>query len=391
MTIAPPLRYPLSDIDYDEQEVEAVAEVVRGKWLSLGPRTAEFEETLAEFLGAKHAVAVSNCTAALHLAMLACGLGPGDEVLVPSYTFVATANAITYVGATPVFVDITGPGDLNLDPGDVEAKITPRTRAIVPVHLAGFPAAMDRIMAIARRHHLAVIEDACHAIGTRYAGSGGKSFPGRMAGTIGDAGCFSFFANKSLATGEGGMLVTDDDAIAARVRLARSHGMSKSSWDKASGRATDYDIEQVGYNYRCTELTAALGLVQLGKLPASTRRRKSLVARYRQRLGGAGGLAVPFLDRIDDSSHYIFPVLVADASRRNEFRQRLLARGIQTSVHYPPVHCFTHYRQACPDTPLLERTVDAASREVTLPLHPLLDETDIDAICDGVLNELGEM
>lgn len=388
MTTASPLKYQLSDIDYDEREVEAVAEVIRGKWLSLGPKTAEFEQRFAEFLGAKHAVAVSSCTAALHLAMLALKLGPGDEVLVPSYTFVATANAITYVGAKPVFVDITGPDDLNLDPDDVEAKITPRTKAIVPVHLAGFPADMDRIMAIAKEYDLVVIEDACHAIGGRYSGVAGEGSSAAMVGTRGNASCFSFFANKSLVTGEGGMLVTNDDEIAAAVRLARSHGMTKSSWDKASGRATDYDVRQVGYNYRCTELTSALGLVQLAKLPTAIQRRRALAARYHSRLSKIDGLSLPFARQFASSSHYLFPVLVASASHRDSFRQRLLARGIQTSVHYPPVHCFSHYREACPTTAPLTRTLDASKREATLPLHPLLRGSDVDAISEAVIAEI---
>ena len=181
------------------------------------------------------------------------------------------------------------------------------------------------------------------------------------------------------------------DEIAAAVRLARSHGMTKSSWDKASGRATDYDVREVGYNYRCTELTSALGLVQLGKLPAAIQRRRALAARYHARLGGAEGLSLPFAPRFDRSSHYLFPVLVADASDRDAFRQRLLSRGIQTSVHYPPVHCFSHYREACPDATGLTRTVDASRREATLPLHPLLDENDIDAISDAVLCEIGAL
>lgn len=377
-------RYQLSDVDMGDREAEAVAEVVRSKWLSLGPRTAHFEQKFAAHMNAKHAVAVANCTAALHLALLAVDVGPGDEVLLPSYTFVASANAVLYTGATPVFVDITGPGDLNLDPDDLASKITPRTKAILVVHLAGYLAGMHRIMAIANRHGLAVVEDACHAIGARYEGPAGSDYNSHFAGTIGNVGCFSFFANKNLVTGEGGMLITDDDRIAERLRRARSHGMTKSSWDKAAGRATDYDVIDLGYNYRCTELTAALGMIQLEKLSAANAKRRNLAERYKRLLGEVTGIRVPFLERTDDCSHHIFPLLVNDSADRPAFRQRLAELGVQTSVHYPPVHQFTHYRNLLTAEPHLPRTIDAAAREVTLPLHPLLAESDIDEICTAV-------
>jgi dTDP-4-amino-4,6-dideoxygalactose transaminase len=380
-------RYQLSDVDMGEREAEAVADVVRSKWLSLGPRTAEFEHKFANHLNAQHAVAIANCTAALHLALVAVDVGPGDEVLLPSYTFVASANAVLYNRATPVFVDIVGPHDLNLDPDDLESKISPRTKAILVVHLAGYFADMDRIMQIARKHGLAVVEDACHAIGSRYEGSPGSAFAGRYAGTIGDAGCFSFFANKNLVTGEGGMLVTESEQIAERVRRARSHGMTKSSWDKAAGRATDYDVIDLGYNYRCTEITAALGMVQLTKLAGAHEQRRILAARYKELLADAPGITIPFEHRTEDSSNHIFPILVAEADERTTFRQQLQDHGIQTSVHYPPVHQFTHYRRLVGE-PSLPRTVDAAAREVTLPMHPLLVEADIDAICASVLRAL---
>jgi dTDP-4-amino-4,6-dideoxygalactose transaminase len=379
-----PYRYQLSDVDMGEAEAQAVAEVVRSKWLSLGPRTAEFEQQFAKHMQANHAVAIANCTAALHLALAAVDVGPGDEVLLPSYTFVASANAVLYCGATPVFVDIIGPTDLNLDPADLESKITPRTKAILVVHLAGYLADMDRIMQIARRHNLAVVEDACHAIGALYEANPGSEFHGRFAGTIGDAGCFSFFANKNLVTGEGGMLVTHNDQVAERVRRARSHGMTKSSWDKAAGRATDYDVVSLGYNYRCTELTAALGMIQLAKLQNANRQRRVLVDRYKKILADVPGITIPFDDRRDDSSNHIFPILLSEADQRTTFREALQQDGIQTSVHYPPVHQFTHYRRLI-EEPDLPRTVDAAAREVTLPLHPLMVESDVDEISAAVM------
>ena len=371
--------YHLSDVDLGEEEAQAVADVVRSKWLSAGPRTAEFEAAFSDFMGGSHAVALSNCTAALHLALAALDIGPGDEVLLPSYTFVATANAVLYQGATPVFVDIIGPQDLNLDPADLEAKITRRSKAIIAVHLAGFPAGMDAIMALADRHGLAVVEDACHAIGS--------DWKGRKAGTIGHIGCFSFFANKNLVTGEGGMAVTADKDLAQRIRLGRSHGMTKSSWDKASGRASDYDVVQLGYNYRPTELTAALGLIQLRKLAAANERRRAMAIAYRRELGGVEGLTLPFADRID-GAHHIFPVLLDDPAERSSFRDRVKEAGVQTSVHYPPVHRFSQYWERFGVNANVPRTDTVAAREVTLPLHPLLNEADVQAIAGLVAEAL---
>lgn len=379
------MRYLLSDIDMGEEEVNALADVVRSKWLSLGPRTEAFEQRFAEVFGVKHAIAVSSCTASLHLALAGCGIGPGDEVLVPSYTFVASVNAVVYVGARPVFVDIGGPHDLNLSVDDLEAKITPRTAAILPVHIAGFAAELDRVMAIAERHGLVVVEDACHAIGARYEGAAASLYAGRKLGTLGTAGCFSFFANKNMTTGEGGMIVTNDSQLATYARRCRSHGMTKLSWDRAYGRAVDYDVVSIGYNYRCTELTAALGLVQLAKLEGGNRKRRQLTDRYRRRLKGCPGITLPFGDRLDDSGCHVFPILIEGAEHRPLLRERLRARGIQTSVHYPPAHLFSHYRKLAPNPQGLERTVEVAAREITLPLHPLLCDRDVDIICKEVL------
>jgi dTDP-4-amino-4,6-dideoxygalactose transaminase len=379
------MKYLLSEIDVGEEEARAVADVVRSKWLSMGPRTAEFEARFADMWGVKHAIAVSNCTAALHLAIKACGIGPGDEVLVPSYTFVASANAVLYQGAIPVFVDINGPGDLNLSVADLESKIGPRTAAILPVHIAGYSADMDRIMGIAERHGLAVIEDACHGIGARFEGSRFSPWTGRKLGAIGTVGCFSFFANKNLVTGEGGMIVTNDDKAAETARRCRSHGMTKSSWDRASGRATDYDVVDLGYNYRSTELTAALGLVQLAKLDKANTKRRLLARCYQQRLAACPFITLPFRDRQDESSHHIFPILLHDGAQRPLFRRLLQEQGIQTSVHYPPVHLFTQYvGKASRQNGSLQMTTSVSQREVTLPLHPLLSERDVDTISEQV-------
>ena len=378
-----PPRYLLSDADLGEEEALAVADVVRSKWLSVGQQTADFESEFAEFVGCGQAIATSSATASLHLAMLALGIGPGDEVLVPSYTFVASVNAIAYVGATPVFVDIVGPSDLNLDLDDLAAKVSPRTRAVVVVHLAGYLADMNGIMALAEAHGFAVVEDAAHAVGARDLTPG--PYQGCSAGTIGALGCFSFFANKNLVTGEGGMTTSDDETLARAVRLGRSHGMTKTSWDKATGRATDYDIHEIGYNYRPTELTSALGRIQLRKLPAAQERRRVLTERYRSRLSVLPDIVIPFADHTAGSAYHIMPLILPNAEMRRPFRSALERRGVQTSVHYPPSHRFTHYERTQPDT-ALPRTEDVASREVTVPLHTLIAVSDIDEISDLIIS-----
>ncbi|MEM1444742.1 MAG: DegT/DnrJ/EryC1/StrS family aminotransferase [Planctomycetota bacterium] len=378
------MRYLVSDADLGEAEAQAAADVVRSKWLSVGPRTADFETAFAEKMRVEHAVLVSSCTAGLHLALLAVGVGPGDEVLVPSFTFVASVNAILYCGATPVFVDITSEHDFNIDVEDLARKITPRTKAAVVVHLAGYPCEMDTVMSLSDQHGFRVVEDACHAIGAEYAGKPGSPYAGRRAGTIGHAGCFSFFANKNFVTGEGGMVVTHDEAIAKTVRLGRSHGMTKTSWDKASGRASAYDVVQPGFNYRATEITAAIGLIQLEKLDRHNATRRAMVARYRELLADHPDLTLPFADRLDDSAHHIMPVMLRPGIDREALRNQLQDAGVQTTLHYPPVHRFSHIAAQAPDPGPLPVTDDVSARELTLPLHPLLTTDDVDAICEIV-------
>lgn len=365
----------LSDIDYGQEEFDRVADVVRSKWLSMGDVTREFEARFAEYLGVKHAFLVSSGTAALHLANLAVGVGPGDEVIVPSLTFVATANAAVYCGATPVFADIVGPHDLNVSPEDIAAKISPRIKAITVVHYGGYPADMDAICEIARQHGLAVIEDAAHAPGA--------SWKGRMAGTIGDVGCFSFFSNKNLVTGEGGAVVTNDDALAVKIRLMRSHGMTSLSYDRHKGHAFSYDVVRLGYNYRATEITAALACVQLGKLESNNERRRALTGRYRECLREIDGLEVPFAVYAGRSSCHLMPVLLPRGIDRAAVMTHLREEGIQSSIHYPPIHRFEWHRSRFP-APRLPVTEEIASRELTLPLHVLMNEWDVATSCGAL-------
>jgi dTDP-4-amino-4,6-dideoxygalactose transaminase len=370
-------RVPLSDIVVDDALAGAVMDAIRSGWWSMGPRVDEFEREFAGFCRAEHALAVANGTAALHLALLAVGCGPGDEVIVPSLNFVAAANAIAVTGAEPVFCDIVGPDELNLDPADVEAAVTPRTRAVVVLHYAGYPCAMDQIDAVAERHGLAVVEDAAHAPGA--------SLRGRMCGTLGRVGCFSFFSNKNLPVGEGGMIVTADQELATRLRLLRSHGMTTLTWDRHHGHASSYDVVAPGFNYRLDEVRAVLGLVQLRRLPEENAARGRISARYRDALDGVLGLTMPFRGGAEGrvSSHHLAIVLLPQGVDRAAMRRTLDAEGIQTSVHYPPIHTFTQYRAAA-ERRELPRTDAVADRLLTLPLYGRMSDEQVETVIEAL-------
>ncbi len=371
-------RVPLADIDFDEQEVQAVTDVVRSRWLSMGSVTQQFEEEFAAFIGAKYTVAVTNATAALHLACIAAGIGLGDEVIVPSLTFVATANAIRYAGAVPVFADIESLDWLTISPASIEACITGKTRAIMVMHYAGFACDMPAIMEIARRHGLVVLEDSAHAIGSR--------LEGRSLGTWGAVGCYSFFSNKNMTTGEGGMLATDDPALAERLRLLRSHGMTTLSWDRHQGHASTYDVVDLGYNYRIDEMRSAIGRVQLRKLPTGNERRRKLTGLYRELLAElVPEMLMPFAGERGTSCYHILPVLLPEGTDRGQFMDAMKDRGIQTSNHYPPVHHFMIYREeaAKRKTPL-PYTEEASRRQVTLPLFSTMTEEQVLWVVEAV-------
>jgi dTDP-4-amino-4,6-dideoxygalactose transaminase len=381
MTSTIAYRIPLFDLAFDDREYEAVLQTLRERWISMGPRTEEFERRFAELLGTPHAAAVSNCTAALHLALLALGVGRDDEVIVPSLTFVATVAAVRYVGAAPVFCDVQGPQNPTIDPEQIERSIGPKTRAIVVMHYAGFPCDMDPILAIAKRHGLAVVEDAAHAPGSRYRG--------RALGTIGDIGCFSFFSNKNITTAEGGMITTGDPERFRRIKLLRSHGMTTLSFDRARGHSTTYDVVEVGYNYRLDDIRAALGIVQLGRLSLDRERRILLRQRYLSRLAEREDVIVPFQASREEASNYILPIVLRESSPadRESVRNELARRGIQTSVHYPAVHKFSVYQ---PFTRALPKTEYFADRTLTLPLYPALQAEQVDEVCDALADVLDD-
>ena len=360
-------KIPLFELNFDSAEEQAALEVIRSGWISTGPKVSEFEEKFAAMLGAGHAVALSNCTVALHLAMILCGIEKDDEIICPSLTFVATCNAIRYAGAKPVFADVKGFEDMTIDPEDIERKVTARTKAVVVMHYGGFACDMDAIMAIASRHGLKVIEDACHGPMSEY--------KGRKLGTIGDIGCFSFFSNKNISTGEGGMLVSNSESFYERARLLRSHGMTSMSYERSEGHSTGYDVIELGYNYRMDDIHAAIGLAQLSKIGGDLVRRGEVRRLYLELLKDVEGIVVPFRDYMEFTSNYIFTIILKDSNvaRRDAVRSRLAEAGIQTSVHYPAVHRFSIYREFSASLPVTEYISDNL---ITLPMYSgLKDET----------------
>ncbi len=372
---------PLFDVQLEQHHLDAVADTLRSGWLTMGPRTAEFEAAFAEHLDCKHAIALANCTAALHLAYLAAGVGPGDEVVVPAITFVATAAAARYCGAEPVFADVKGKHDLGIDPEDVARRITPRTKAVCAVHYGGYAADLEALRAVCEDAGVPLIEDVAHAPSATPVGDT------RKLGTHGLAGCFSFFSNKVLSCGEGGLLSTDDDEVAAQVRSLRSHAMTTGTWDRHRGHAHGYDVVGVGYNYRMDEPRAALLTARLTGLEDDIAARRRLVHRYRSMLADLPGVTVPYEDEeVDTSSCYVMPVIVDDAELRDPLRAFMNEeRRVQTSVLYPALHELTAYTDRASELP---RSEFVGRAELTLPLFPTLSEDDQDrvvsALADGV-------
>ena len=362
---------PLFNLNYGQEELDAVTETINSKWISTGPKCLELEEKFAKALNAKYAVSVSNCTDALHLSCVLCGFGPGDEVICPSLTFAASVNCIRYVGATPVFCDITGLDNMNINPECIGKLITPKTKGIVVVHMAGFPADMDAIMKIAKDYNLKVIEDACHGPLSEY--------KGKKIGTIGDVSTFSFFSNKNISTGEGGILVTNNEEFAARAKLLRSHGMTTMSYQRASGHATTYDIVELGYNYRLDDIHASLAIAQLDKLQTDLEKRIHVRDEYLRLLKNIPGIIVPFADNKEFVSNYICPIVLENSTKefRDKVRDYIHSKGVQTSVHYPPIHKFSIYKEFTCCLPVTEYVTD---NEITLPMYAALTDEQVEFI-----------
>jgi perosamine synthetase len=380
---APGLALPLTRPLLDEEESQAVVEVLQSGWLVQGPKVAAFEELVAEYVGARHAVATSSCTTALHLALVLLGIGPGDEVLVPSFTFIATANAVRHAGATPVFVDID-PRTYNVDPRRLEAAISPRTRAVMPVHQLGLAADLDPIAAIARARGLHLIEDAAPALGATYKGT--------RVGGRGNVTCFSFHPRKAITTGEGGMIVTDDGELAERARMLRAHGMSVS--DLARHRATAPTIEQypqVGYNYRLSDLHAAIGIAQMKKLAFVLERRQEVALRYSQALAEFDFMRLPYSSPETPHTYQSYMIELASEApaTRDRLMHELLGRGVPTRRGVMAVHLEPCYRSV-PPAPSLPVTERAAQNSLLLPIYAAMTPAEQDYVIEQVRRVLRE-
>lgn len=371
----------------EEDEIAEVVAALRSGWIGMGPRTLQFERDFAAYVGAKHAIAVNSCTAALHLALIAAGVGPGDEVITTPMTFAATANVIVHQGATPVFADIDRRTH-NIDPARVAAKITPRTKALMPVHMHGRPADLDPLLALARQHNLTVIEDAAHAAEAIYRG--------RHVGSVGHFTAFSFYATKNITTGEGGMLTTDDDAAAARLRLLRLHGISKDAWKRYSADGfIPYETIEPGFKYNMLDLTAALGLHQLRRVEKNLALRERYVALYNEAFAELPGVTIPALEPVgrgDRHAQHLYPIVLdldALTIARPAFITALQERNIGTGIHFTAVHLHQYYRErfgfARGDLPEAEYVSD---RTVSLPLSPALTERDVDDVIEAVTEVL---
>ncbi len=367
---------PLTKPYFDADEIAEIKGVLDSGWVTQGPKVKEFEEGVARKIQSKHAIAITNCTSALHLALLCSGISSGDEVLVADYTFPATGHAVLYCGAKPIFVDID-PYSYNIDPEKIEALITKKTRAIIPVHTFGQPARMDEIVNIAQDYDLSLIEDAACALGAQY--------KGKYAGAIGDIGCFSFHARKGITTGEGGMLVTNNDEIATKSRYLSTFGMT-SAWEREKkGRFLVPEFIDVGYNYKMSDITAAIGVAQLRRLDKIIERKRTLARYWDTRLDEIEGIKKPYVDPDTISIYQSYVALLDPTLDRNKMIQDLLLRGIQTQIgtyalHMQPVY---HAPQTCPCSQ------NVFHRAISLPMYYTLQESVIDEVADSIEHIIG--
>ena len=374
---------PFSRPWIDETEIEAVSQVLASKWISSGARVREFERAFAEYLGVKHAIAVSSCTAALHLSLVVSGISIGDEVITTPYTFTATAEAIRYVGAKPVFVDIE-PDTLNINIDNIEQAITPKTKAIIPVHIAGLPCEMDELQSICHKYNLILIDDAAHALPTQY--------NGQFIGNLGNLSAFSFYANKNLTTAEGGMITTNNDAYAGQLQTMRLHGIDKDAWSRQSRRSVwRYDITSEGYKYNMTDIQAAMGLCQLMKLNKQHEHRRNIAEIYQNELQKIPQISPPFVPENENEHSWHLYIIQLQETDRDEFVDTLRAENIECSVHYIPLHLFDFYQKQYGykegDFPYAEEVFE---RVVSLPLHPGLSNDDVYTVIEAISNILEE-
>jgi dTDP-4-amino-4,6-dideoxygalactose transaminase len=357
--------------------------VLRSGWWTYGPVGRQLEEEYAAFIGVPHAIAVSSGTAALHLAFAALGLKSGEQVLMPALNFVAAANCAVHLGALPKFVDVSSCHYPLTTVEILESAITPKTRGICILHYGGFPCEMDAISRLAAERGLWLVEDAAHAPGSRW--------QNKACGAWGNVGCFSFFGNKNLTCGEGGMITTSDAALAQKLRTIRSHGMSLLTWDRHQGHQASYDVSEAGYNYRMDDLRAAILGVQLASLPEANRRRAERRKWYVSRLSGKQHWIIPFEDSGNESSHHLFTIVLDRRLERVHIMSALKLKGIQTSVHYPPIHTFSFYRSLVPEQPELPVTEDLGRRIMTLPLYPDMTREQVDWVCECLFQAVADV
>ena len=360
----------------EEDEIKEVVDTLKSGWLTMGPKTIEFEKLIAEYTGAKHAIAVNSCTAALHLSLIVLGIGKGDEVITTLFTFASTGNVIVHTGAKPVFVDIERE-TYNIDPEKIKEAITPKTKAIIPVHYAGQPCDMKAIMEIAEDYSLFVVEDAAHAIGAEY--------EGRRIGTFGTTTCFSFYATKNMTTGEGGAITTNDDKLGDKLRILRLHGISKDAWKRYSEKGNwYYEIENCGWKYNMTDMQAALGIHQIKKLDTFIEIRRRYAQIYNEELRKIGGLITPYEKPNVKHVYHLYPILLENYNR-DEFIEKMQEKSIGCSVHFIPLHLHPFYKNIFGfkkgDFTNAEWIYE---REVSLPLYPKMKEEDIHGVVNTV-------
>ena len=375
-------KVQLFKLNYDEKESQAVKDVVDNGWITMGEKTREFENRFSkEVVDNVGCVAVSSCTAALHMALLSLDLKENDEVIIPALTFVADMNVVKIVGAKPVLADSESYENWNISARTIKKVITPKTKAVIIVHFAGYPCEMDEIVKLCKENNIALIEDCAHAPGAKY--------KGRAVGTFGDYGCFSFFTNKNLSVGEGGMICSKDEEKLKTARLIRSHGMDALTLDRHKGRAITYDVIRPGLNYRIDEMRSALGLVQLDKLEKANQSRKKLVERYIENLKNCEKIKIPFLNLENIKSVYhIFPVLLDEKLDRLKVIESLKKDGIQSSIHYPAFKDFSAFKDiGLNEAPIAE---DISKRELTLPLYPTMTFEEVDLVCESLKKAVGE-
>ena len=357
----------------DEEDIQAVVDVLRSNWLTTGPKVKEVEQDFADYVGTKYAVAVSSGTAALHTAMFALGIGSGDEVIVPPITFVATANAVVFQGGTPVFADVDAE-TLLIDPRQVEERITPRTKAVVAVDYGGQPCAYDELRSIARRHGLALVADACHSLGGLY--------KGRKVGTLADLTVFSFHPVKHITTGEGGMITTDDPVMAERMRRFRNHGINADHASRAEQGTWYYEMKDLGYNYRITDFQCALGLSQLKKLPVFLERRREIAKMYDREVASLKGVTPLYISPDVVHSYHLYVIRVKERARM--FAQ-LREKGIGVNVHYFPVHLQPYYQENFGTSEGLCPVAEKAYNHIlSLPLFPQMEDNDVERVVTAI-------